>query len=294
MAAAHRKEPARLHAKRRTAPDFAVVSVCGALVAACMVFTTAAMPAETPAPVEEPAPVSQPEPQAQQPDVVEGEVIGSYQAISQSTNADRAENLRLAAEEIDGVVIQPGETFSFNDHVGDVEQDPRYRDAPVIVGGETVEGAGGGICQVSTALYIAALKADLEIVERHPHSIASDYAPIGLDATLAYGMMDLQIKNASDAPVRIEAAAVGQTVEVSIIGTPLEKGVTVDATSKVVDQYVDDDGKGGSELRYVAESYRVYYRDGVVQYRDLMYTDTYLVLHPSTVMLSEGSVDPSK
>lgn len=290
MAAAHRREADRPRAKLRTAPDYAVVAVCGVLVAACMVLTTSAMPAEVQMPPEEAAPASQPEPQAQQADVAEGEVIGSYQAISQSTNADRAENLRLAAGAIDGVVIQPGETFSFNDHVGDVEQDSRYRAAPVIVGGETVEGAGGGICQVSTALYIAALKADLEIVERHPHSIASDYAPVGLDATLVYGTMDLRIKNASEDPMHIKAMAVGQTVEVSIIGQPLETGTTIDATSKVVDQYVDDDG----DLHYVAESYRVYYLDGVVQYRDLMHTDTYFIPQPSTVVLSEGSVDPSK
>ena len=290
MAAAHRREADRPRAKLRTAPDYAVVAVCGVLVAACMVLTTSAMPAEVQMPPEEAAPASQPEPQAQQADVAEGEVIGSYQAISQSTNADRAENLRLAAGAIDGVVIQPGETFSFNDHVGVVEQDSRYRAAPVIVGGETVEGAGGGICQVSTALYIAALKADLEIVERHPHSIASDYAPVGLDATLVYGTMDLRIKNASEDPMRIKAMAVGQTVEVSIIGQPLETGTTIDATSKVVDQYVDDDG----DLHYVAESYRVYYLDGVVQYRDLMHTDTYFIPQPSTVVLSEGSVDPSK
>lgn len=294
MAAAHRREPASPRAKLRAVPDFAVVGVCGALVAACMVLTTAAMPMEAQVQPDQNAPASQPEPQSQQADVVEGEVIGSYQAISQSTNVDRAENVRLAAEAIDGTVVQPGETFSFNDHVGDVEQDPRYRDAPVIMGGETVEGAGGGICQVSTALYIAALKADLEIVERHPHSIASDYAPIGLDATLVYGTMDLRIKNAGDAPVLIKATAVGQTVEVSIIGQPLETGLTIDATSKVVDQYTDNDGKGGSHLHYVAESYRVYYRDGVVEYRDLMHTDTYLVPQPSTVVLSEGSVEPSK
>ena len=88
-----------------------------------------------------------------------------------------------------------------------------------------------------------------------PHSIASDYAPVGLDATLVYGTMDLRIKNASEDPMRIKAMAVGQTVEVSIIGQPLETGTTIDATSKVVDQYVDDDG----DLHYVAESYRVYY-----------------------------------
>ena len=79
---------------------------------------------------------------------------------------------------------------------------------------------GGGICQVSTALYIAAVKADLEIVERHPHSVPSDYAPIGLDATIVYGSRDLRIKNNTDFPITIYAKAVGQTVSVNLLGKP--------------------------------------------------------------------------
>lgn len=292
MAAAHQKEHVSPSSRRRTPSDLPVVAACGALVAACMVVTAVSMPADQSEVVDStPAPAAQS--QEQQPEVADGEVIGHYQAISQSTDANRAENLRVAAETLDGAVIEPGETFSFNERIGDVEQDPRYRNAAVIEGGEMVSGSGGGICQVSTALYIAALKADLEIVERHPHSVASDYAPIGLDATLVYGVMDLRIRNAGDAPVRIKASAVGQTVEVSIIGEPLGDGVTIDATSNVIDQYVDGTGPD-AQLHYVAEAYRVYYLDGVKQYSDLMHTDTYLVHHPSAVILSEGSVEATK
>lgn len=289
MTAAHRSpEPSPRRARRPWA-GLPVVAACGLIVGACMLFT-APVPADQPS-IE--APEAQPSlaPEPAQPQV-EGEVIGSYRAISQSTDENRAENVRLAAETIDGVVIAPGETFSFNDCVGNTEEDERYRLAPVIYGNEMADGRGGGICQVSTALYIAALKANLEIVERHPHSIASDYAPVGLDATLVYGVMDLRIKNAGADPVRIDAVAVGQTVEVSIVGKPLEDGLAIDATSKIIDRYVD--GAPGSNLHYVTEAYRVYYQDGVKSYSDLISSDSYLVLEPSSIVLSEGSVDPTK
>lgn len=123
------------------------------------------------------------------------ETIGSYEAISQSDDNERAENLRLAAEAINGYVIEPGATFSFNEVVGDTTAERGYKEAPVLYSSGLGSSDGGGICQVSTALYIAAVKADLEIVERHPHSVPSDYAPIGLDATIVYGSRDLRIKN---------------------------------------------------------------------------------------------------
>lgn len=290
MAAAHSKSPAPSRASRRPWSELPIVAACAAAVAVCMVVATAPVDQGAASGEEGAAPVVE---QQEQQTETGGEIVGSYEAISQGTDTDRAENLRLAAEAINGTVIQPGETFSFNDCVGDVGKDPRYRDASVIAGDAMVDGAGGGICQVSTALYIAALKADLEIVERHPHSIVSDYAPVGLDATLVYGTMDLKIQNNGDAPVRIVSAAVGQTVKVFIVGHPLDDGVTIDATSKVIGQYADDDGSG-SQLYYVAESYRVYYQDGVKQYSDQLSTDTYLVPEPSTVILSEGSVEPTK
>lgn len=168
-----------------------LVMGCSLLIACCIAFggtnwTASAQPSEDQLP-EENAIV---EPGYYQ------ETIGSYEAISQSDDNERAENLRLAAEAINGYVIEPGATFSFNEVVGDTTAERGYKEAPVLYSSGLGSSDGGGICQVSTALYIAAVKADLEIVERHPHSVPSDYAPIGLDATIVYGSRDLRIKNA--------------------------------------------------------------------------------------------------
>lgn len=172
-----------------------LVMGCSLLIACCIAFggtnwTASAQPSEDQLP-EENAIV---EPGYYQ------ETIGSYEAISQSDDDERAENLRLAAEAINGYVIEPGATFSFNEVVGDTTAERGYKEAPVLYSSGLGSSDGGGICQVSTALYIAAVKADLEIVERHPHSVPSDYAPIGLDATIVYGSRDLRIKNNTDFP----------------------------------------------------------------------------------------------
>lgn len=167
-----------------------LVMGCSLLIACCIAFggtnwTASAQPSEDQLP-EQNAIV---EPGYYQ------ETIGSYEAISQSDDDERAENLRLAAEAINGYVIEPGATFSFNEVVGDTTAERGYKEAPVLYSSGLGSSDGGGICQVSTALYIAAVKADLEIVERHPHSVPSDYAPIGLDATIVYGSRDLRIKS---------------------------------------------------------------------------------------------------
>lgn len=184
--------------------------------------------------------------------------------------------------------------FSFNEVVGGNSSERGCQEAPVIRNGKVAVGDGGGICQVSTALYIAAVKADLDIVERHPHSVVSDYAPIGLDATIVYGQSDLRIRNNTEHAVTIYAKAVGQTVDVTIVGDPLPEGVTVDATSRVVDRYEKPDAEGEMRQYYMSESFRVYYQDGVRTTRDLLSSDIYLVDDSSTVTLAEGSAEPSK
>lgn len=204
-----------------------LVMGCSLLIACCIAFggtnwTASAQPSEDQLP-EENAIV---EPGYYQ------ETIGSYEAISQSDDNERAENLRLAAEAINGYVIEPGATFSFNEVVGDTTAERGYKEAPVLYSSGLGSSDGGGICQVSTALYIAAVKADLEIVERHPHSVPSDYAPIGLDATIVYGSRDLRIKNNTDFPITIYAKAVGQTVSVNLLGKPRDDGITIDGSIK--------------------------------------------------------------
>ena len=228
-----------------------LVMGCSLLIACCIAFggtnwTASAQPSEDQLP-EQNAIV---EPGYYQ------ETIGSYEAISQSDDDERAENLRLAAEAINGYVIEPGATFSFNEVVGDTTAERGYKEAPVLYSSGLGSSDGGGICQVSTALYIAAVKADLEIVERHPHSVPSDYAPIGLDATIVYGSRDLRIKNNTDFPITIYAKAVGQTVSVNLLGKPRDDGITIDATSRVVDRYEQTTKDGGKQQYYVSESFR--------------------------------------
>lgn len=127
-----------------------LVMGCSLLIACCIAFggtnwTASAQPSEDQLP-EQNAIV---EPGYYQ------ETIGSYEAISQSDDDERAENLRLAAEAINGYVIEPGATFSFNEVVGDTTAERGYKEAPVLYSSGLGSSDGGGICQVSTALYIA-------------------------------------------------------------------------------------------------------------------------------------------
>lgn len=273
-----------------------LIVLCSAVVAACLAF---AEPPVFDAPTQRDAPVVAPTPSnnndilslpvsdsaTRMPSNAESMIVAQHTAVSQSTDLDRAENLRLAAQAINGTVIEPGQVFSFNDVVGDTESNGDYRIALVVLGNTLSYARGGGICQVSTALYIAALQADMEIVERHPHTLAPDYAPIGLDATLAYGTLDLQLKNTSNYPVFISAETVGQTVTVKIIGVPLAEGTSIAAEATIVGRidrngnYLSDGvGNNLSETAYyITESYRVYYKDGVNVGQEYLSTDTYEV-----------------
>jgi vancomycin resistance protein YoaR len=117
---------------------------------------------------------------------------------------DRVHNIKIAADEINHTVLDPDEVFSFNNILGKRTDDKGYEKAPILLGnGEKGEGTGGGICQISTTLYNAALKADLEIVERHRHSEPIPYVEEGKDATVVYNSKDLRFRNTRDYPIEI-------------------------------------------------------------------------------------------
>ena len=134
-------------------------------------------------------------------------------------NADRTRNLELACAAIDGYLIKPGATFSFNDVVGERTAEKGYREATVYYAGASVPGLGGGVCQVSSTLYYGALYADLEIVDRHLHQFAVDYVPLGMDATVQWGYLDFQFRNNTDYPIRIAASVHDGYVDIALIGT---------------------------------------------------------------------------
>ncbi len=135
------------------------------------------------------------------------------------TGAGRSINVMNAAKKLDGWVIAPGETFSFNEVVGPRTVEAGFTQAPEIVADELEMGIGGGTCQVASMVHAASMNAALEIVERHNHGRPSSYTKLGLDATVAYGKVDLRIKNTFSFPIILHAYLPKPTaVRVEVLG----------------------------------------------------------------------------
>ena len=144
-----------------------------------------------------------------------------YCVTPHSKNEKRNNNLSLACASLDGLVLQPGETISYNDTLGKRTKENGYMAAPAYSGTALVDSIGGGICQVSSTLYLASLFAELEIVERVNHGFPVSYMPPGLDATVSWGAPDLKIKNNLTLPVQIQAEVSDGFVKIKLMGTDL-------------------------------------------------------------------------
>ena len=140
---------------------------------------------------------------------------------------NRNANVVRAASLLNGAIVPPGEVLSFNDRVGPRTTANGFHPAPEYQNGESVTGIGGGTCQVSTTLYGAVLYSALDITSRTCHMFAVGYAPLGQDATVAYGSVDFKFKNNSDYPIKVVAHTNGGTITVSIVGTAWEPAKTV-------------------------------------------------------------------
>lgn len=137
---------------------------------------------------------------------VAGQVIGSY-TTEYSTKEARATNVFLAAQKLNGTVIQPGAGFSYNGTIGPRTTEAGFVMAPIYTGGKVGKGIGGGICQVSSTLYAAMRTAGLPATERHAHSLPVHYIASGWDATVSWGTLDLKFTNTYNRPLLITASA---------------------------------------------------------------------------------------
>ncbi|NLD48339.1 MAG: vanomycin resistance protein VanB, partial [Clostridiaceae bacterium] len=146
------------------------------------------------------------------------EVIGSFSTAFNTGKADRSYNIKLACERINNTLLLTGDVFSMDRALGPRSFDNGYRDAPVIIKGRLVEGVGGGVCQVTTTLYAAVLKAKMGIVERTGHSQVLGYVEPGQDATIAEGYIDFKFKNNLEYAVLVNAQVVGNKVVVRLLG----------------------------------------------------------------------------
>lgn len=147
------------------------------------------------------------------------DVLGTYTATASSDPYGRDVNLKLACEKLNGIVLMPGDVFSYNPALGERTAANGWKPADSYEGGATVQTYGGGICQPSSCLYMCALVADLEIVTRTNHSYISSYMPFGMDATVSWGGPEFRFRNSTDFPLRIEASSNRGSVTISLIGT---------------------------------------------------------------------------
>ena len=217
----------------------------------------------------------------------------SYAETPHTNNENRNNNLALACKSINGIVLMPGEEFSYNEALGKRTPEAGYKAAAAYADGQTVLEYGGGICQVSSTLYYATLLADMEIVVRSAHSYASSYIDLGMDATVSWGGPEFKFANNSNYPIRIEAEVSDGYVKVWIIGTD-DKDYYVDMEYEIIgvrsyetiyEDYPEDNEKGyvdGEIIQtpytgYTVKTYRCKYskETGELLSRDLEATSRY-------------------
>ena len=144
--------------------------------------------------------------------------LASHVTEYDANDKNRAHNIALAAKNIDGHVVKPGETFSFNEVNGPTGRNRGYKKSTIFIDGEKHKNYGGGVCQVSTTLFNAAERAGMTILERHDHSLPVGYAAKGKDAATSYGGLDFKFKNDKPHPIVINSTTDNGTVTVKISG----------------------------------------------------------------------------
>ena len=261
-------------------------------------------------------------PEIMDDDVFFRDVLGSTRT-PHSNNANRTSNLELACKALNGIVLNPGETFSFNDTLGERTTAKGYKSAPAYSGNDLINQVGGGICQVSSTLYCSTLLADLEIVSRTNHGFPVSYIDYGMDATVSWRSPDFKFRNNTNYPIKIEASVSGGYVNVQILGTDekdyyVEMSYVISETYKPDTEYKDfkadnpDGYKDGDVIEegttgYLVKTYKSKYNraTGVLISKDFVANSQYKTVNrvvarveaeptePSTAPSTEPSTEPS-
>ena len=229
-------------------------------------------------------------------EITKAELMNSFGLISaystQTTNnKNRNANIELSAKAINGKTVLPGEIFSFNGATGERTAAKGYKEAPAISGGQSKDEVGGGVCQTSSTLFNAVVRADLEILERNPHAWPSSYIEKGFDATVNWPGLDMKFRNNTDQPIFIVAGYKNRQVTVNIYGMSLGPGVKIDLESELVrtipqpegtNYVVNPDLAPGESKKtvsgrkgYVVNTWKIWYQGNRETKRELLFTTTY-------------------
>lgn len=230
------------------------------------------------------------------------DVLATFSTRYDASNTDRTTNLKLAAGKINGTVLAAGAEFSYNRTVGERSIAAGYKEAKIYSNGEVVDGLGGGICQISSTLYNAAVLANLDITQRRNHQFVTSYLPAGRDATVVYGSQDFKFKNSRKYPVKIEATVANGMAKVTIYGIKEnpEYEVTLQtntiSTIPATTSYEEDSSlpagtekvkqKGTNGL--VTETYKIVKSNGSVVSKTLLSKDVYNAMQKIVIMGTGG------
>ncbi|KNF07717.1 VanW family protein [Gottschalkia purinilytica] len=145
-------------------------------------------------------------------------LLAAYCTVLKDPLPGEEYNVHLAASSLAGMVVSPGEVFSQNNGIGPYVESKGYQKGPTYIGSKVSTTEGGGVCKVASTLYNVSILSDLEIVERHNHSMPVPYVPYGQDATVAYGAKDFKFKNNTEHPILIWAKGVGNRLYIGFYG----------------------------------------------------------------------------
>lgn len=221
------------------------------------------------------------------------DLLGSYSTRYDEKNKNRTNNLNLAAKKINGIVLSPGEEFSYNKIVGERTIAAGYKESKIYSNGQVVDGLGGGICQISSTLYNAVIFANLNIIERHNHQFVTSYVEPGRDATVAYGNKDFKFINNRIYPIEIKMFVSSGIAKVEIYGIKEETEYNINfdvetvSTIEYVTKYKEDKSlKTGQEKieqlganGQVVKVYKVTRKNGIKVSKELISQDTYSALN---------------
>jgi vancomycin resistance protein YoaR len=214
----------------------------------------------------------------------------SHFSTGDQNDKNRAENMKIAVSKINGKILAPGDVFSFNGVVGPRTAEGGYQEAHTYVGGKVIDGIGGGICQISSTLYNAVLKSDMQVVERRNHMFTVGYVPKGQDATVSYGTTDFRFKNNTNWPIKVEAYITKDNyVSFALKGTNDTPGKVVSINSQIIKttpfttKYIDDPTlpEGKTKVKqtgkdgYVVDTFKTIKQDGKVISQTKLHRSTY-------------------
>ncbi len=186
--------------------------------------------------------------------------------FSKSSN-ERKSNIKLAFEKLNGTMVLPGQEFSFNQTVGERTAENGFKTAKVIVEGKYQDGIGGGVCQASTTLYNALIRAGVDVSEVHKHTLPASYVPLAFDAMVSYGYADLKFTNSTDSPIFIKTYTDDKNVYAQVFGNTKLPNQTIKTRAEFVgvlphsgDKIIDDtQGLYADKIMFKGEYFRVKY-----------------------------------